>query len=108
MAAESVAAVGIRFERASLVPPEVPPIPVFHFALTRVGNQVLLEPGHVDLVELRVALEQLRATSSSEAGAIRLYIKEKYVMDRETLVRLRDAIEEILQSMEESGEGEKR
>ncbi|HEX4496665.1 MAG TPA: hypothetical protein VIE43_13415 [Thermoanaerobaculia bacterium] len=98
----------VRLERTPLLPPDVPPIPVFHFAFTRVGNQVLLEPGFVDLVELRAAVEQLRGELSPEpVPVVRIFIKEKYLLDRETLVRLRDATEEILQSMPESNEGEK-
>lgn len=90
-------------ERKSLVPPDVPPIPVFHFAFTRVGNQVLLEPGYVDLVELRQVLEHPAIPGPSK---VQLFIKEKYLMDRETLVRLRDAAEEILQGMPNSNGGE--
>jgi hypothetical protein len=91
----------LQLERMSLSP-EVPPVPAYHFALTRIGNQILLEPGYVDFVELRVALEQARAGSSSDPVHVQLFIKEKYLMDRETLIRLRDAAEQILQGMPES------
>ena len=98
----------LNLERTSLLPPEVPPIPVFHFAFTRVGNQILLEPGYVDLVELRLAMEQVRSGKppDKENAVVRIYIKEKYVMDRQALTQLRDAAEEILQGMPESNEGE--
>jgi len=100
--------VALRLERTPLLPPDVPPIPVFHFGFTRVGNQILLEPGYVDLVELRAAVEQLRgATPTEPAIVVRIFIREKYLMDRETLVRLRDAADEILQSIPEPNEGEK-
>jgi hypothetical protein len=101
-------AVALRLERTPLLPPEVPPIPVFHFGFTRVGNQVLLEPGYVDLVELRGAIEQLRGELPSEPViAVHIFIKEKYLLDREALIRLRDAADEILQSMPEPNEGER-
>jgi hypothetical protein len=91
---------GLQLERMPLGP-EVPPIPVYHFALTRVGNQVLVEPGYVDLVELRVALEQAQAGSLPAETTLNLYIREKYLLDRSTLVQLRDAVEHILQGMPE-------
>jgi hypothetical protein len=100
--------VALRLERTPLLPPDVPPIPVFQFNFTRVGNQILLEPGYVDLVELRAAIEQLRSVTPAESPVlVRIFIREKYLMDRETLVRLRDAADEILQSIPESDEGER-
>jgi hypothetical protein len=98
--AEEMDTFELQLERTSLTP-AVPPVPVFHCALSRVGNQVLLEPGYVDLVELRVEIERAQAAVRPEPAPVKLYIREKYLFGRAALVQLRDAVEQILQSMPE-------
>src|SRR4029453_11664923 len=98
MMAEEEKTISFEMVRTSLSP-NTPPIPVDHVGIIRVGKQILLEPGYLDLVEVHHALESLKKGENEASGPIkvRLYITASFLMDRAKLVRLRDSIDEILQ-----------
>jgi hypothetical protein len=98
MADEDVLAVEL--QRAS-VSPEAPAVPVYHFVITRVGNEFLLEPGYVDLAELKIAIDQARLLGGQGPVRVPLYIREKYLCTQDALVQLRTAADEILSRLPE-------
>lgn len=93
--------VAIELQRAP-VSPEAPAVPIYHFVITRVGNEVLLEPGYVDHVELKAAIDRAQLEEGKEPARCNLYVREKYVCSRDTLVQLRRAADEILSRFPES------
>jgi len=99
-------AVVLELRRVPLTP-EVPPVPAYHFVITRVGDQYLLEPGFVDLVELKGEMDRSRDAEQSRAEiTVNFYVRDKYLCTRKILTQLRDAADEILSrspELEEEG-----
>ncbi|HYX22577.1 MAG TPA: hypothetical protein VFC23_00365 [Thermoanaerobaculia bacterium] len=99
--------VAIELQRAA-VTPEAPAIPVYHFVITRVGNEVLLEPGYVDHAELKVAIDRAQLQGEKGPAHCNLYVREKYLCSRDTLIQLRRAADEILSRFPEPSQGGER
>lgn len=84
------------------VSPEAPAIPVYHFVITRVGDEVLLEPGYVDHAELKAAIDRAQLEGGKEPARCNLYVREKYLCSRDILVQLRQAADDILSRFPET------
>jgi hypothetical protein len=94
--------VSLRLER-HLVDGAGLPLTVQHFLLTRVGNDILLEAGFFDLVELKTAIDGAKGGGPL---AVRLYVRDRVMMSRETLRQLQGAVEHILRGMDKEPLGD--
>lgn len=75
-----------------------PPGPVHHFVLTRVGNEILLEAGYLDLVELKQAIDT-GITGEGEPGSVTLTIHHQMLLTPDVLEQLSHAVEQIVSGL---------
>lgn len=96
MSVEQKPTVAIKLVRRVL-DQDKPPEPVHHFGLTRVGEEVLMEAGYLDLAELKAAIDSSKA---GEEGAATVTVYRRLLFSREVLKQLAAAAEQILSALE--------
>jgi hypothetical protein len=88
----------VTIEVERVVKADALPVSIHHFVLTRVGALFQLEGGFFDLVDWRIVLEAAR---EGKEAKLKMYVPERFILNRETLVQLRDAANELLTRFEE-------
>jgi len=68
-----------------------------HFVLTRVGDEVLLEVGFVDLTAVALTMR------GKESDELTLYVTHRFSLSRQGLDRLFQAVDEIRESVSVGG-----
>lgn len=79
-----------------------PPEPAHHFVFTRVGNEVLLETGFFNLVELKEAID---SSIAGTPGKATLTIRHRLLLTPQVLEQLFTATSQILSGFKETEKG---
>ena len=77
--------------------PDRPAELVHHFLLVRVGNDILLEAGYLDLAEFKAAIDRGREAGTPVDAT--LFIGHRLQLSPDTLRQLVEACNEILASL---------
>ena len=91
-------AVEVKIERV-LVNPGDPPKPAHKFIWTRVGDDLMLDVGHFDLVELRGAIKE--GGESGKEGTAKFYVTDRFMLTPQVVLELREAMTKLMGDLEE-------